>query len=164
MRVLGFVGSGSRYTLPSKTHYAMVGLRKAKWSNAQTVLFFVNLGVQDRERWEAVRQQRPVTAVAKPNPMVHSDWEWCVRLQSLLPTVCGDDPASFLSELLIDADVGAVRQGGILRAVWRGVASFAPQSPGGSWIVRAGGGPDAFEEVLDAVRDYGLPAIKAHLR
>src|SRR5439155_1336209 len=40
LRELGFKGSGQRFTLPSETHWALLGLQKFTWSDRDRVDFY----------------------------------------------------------------------------------------------------------------------------
>ena len=123
LRELGFKGSGQAYTLPSDTHWAIMGFQKSKWSDAESLEFTANVTVAERAKWEEERQARPYLP-AKPSPNTHyGDYIWQERIGTLRPT--GGDQ-------------------------W--------------WRVRAGMKTDALAaDVVAAVRDYALPAMRAEL-
>jgi Domain of unknown function (DUF4304) len=48
---MGFKGSGQSFTLPSKTHWVLLGFQKSMTSNAKAVRFTVNLTAASKQAW-----------------------------------------------------------------------------------------------------------------
>jgi len=59
LRALGFRGSGRRYSLPSETHWALLGFQTSKWSTAKSVEFTVNVTVIAHDAWKRWRELAP---------------------------------------------------------------------------------------------------------
>jgi len=59
LRALGFKGSGQSYTLPSDTHWALLGFQRSKWSNSTKVEFIMNLSVVSKAVWDEARVEFP---------------------------------------------------------------------------------------------------------
>jgi uncharacterized protein DUF4304 len=52
LRDLGLKGSGQEFSLPSSTHWALLGFQRDKWSNRASVRFTVNVVVVARDVWD----------------------------------------------------------------------------------------------------------------
>lgn len=52
LRALGLKGSGQEFSLPSPTHWALLGFQRDKWSNRSSVRFTVNVVVVRRDVWD----------------------------------------------------------------------------------------------------------------
>jgi Domain of unknown function (DUF4304) len=59
LRELGFRGSSRHYSLPSETHWALLGFQTSKWSTAKSVEFTVNVTVVARDAWLRWRELEP---------------------------------------------------------------------------------------------------------
>lgn len=59
MRSLGLVGSGGRYSIKSRTHWALVGFQKSAYSDRQEIRFTVNLLAVSRAAWDNLRLEKP---------------------------------------------------------------------------------------------------------
>ena len=59
LRMLGFKGSGQRFTLPSETHWALLGFQRSAWGDSNEGRFTINLTVVSKDAWEASRADRP---------------------------------------------------------------------------------------------------------
>jgi hypothetical protein len=81
---LGVRGSGQSFSIPSETHWALIGFQKSASSNAQNVRFTVNLTVVSREEWAEVFAKHPSFG-AKPKPNVRGLGGWNERIGALLP-------------------------------------------------------------------------------
>ena len=84
LRRLGLKGSGQSYTLPSETHWALIGFQKFTWSNAGRVEFTINLTVARKDEWAAAYQATPHIGV-RPSPGISGGPSWWARIGSLLP-------------------------------------------------------------------------------
>ena len=85
LRELGFKGSGQSFTLPSVTHWALLGFQKSAWGDAREVQFTVNLTVVGKRAWEDARAERPYLG-ARPAPNTGYGFPtWGERIGLLLP-------------------------------------------------------------------------------
>ncbi len=84
LRSAGMRGSGGSFSLPSDTHYALLGFQKSQFSDASDVRFTVNVKVVAKETWERMRESRPYFP-AKPAPNTgYGTFEWHHRIGNLL--------------------------------------------------------------------------------
>lgn len=89
LRALGFTGSGTTFTLPSETHFAMIGLQKSQFSDRRALTFTANVTVVRRDVWAALRASKPrFPARPAPNTFYGND-VWQTRIGTLLPS--GED-------------------------------------------------------------------------
>ena len=123
LRRLGFKGSGQRYELPSKTHWAVVGFQRSTSSDAKHVKFTINATVVSREEWERASNEQPWLG-KRPSANARSSVGWEARIGGVMPNTGGDH--------------------------WWSV------TPGSVTEPVAG-------EVVGAVRDYLLPAMRARM-
>jgi hypothetical protein len=85
LRADGLKGSGGTYSLPSTTHWVLLGFQRSTSSDASAVKFTVNCKVVDRQVWEQMRQAVYYLS-EKPSPNVGSgSFEWDKRLGVLMP-------------------------------------------------------------------------------
>jgi len=105
MAALGFIGSGTTFTMPSDTHFAVIGLQKSQFSDRRSLKFTANVTVVPKDVWAALRASKPHLP-ARPAPNTFYGTEvWQRRIGKLLPT--GEDKWwSITSDA--DADVAAV--------------------------------------------------------
>ena len=85
LRATGLRGSGQPYSLPSDSHFAVLGFQKSQFSDANAVEFTINVKVVPKEVWATVRTERPHFP-AKPSPNTgYGSFEWHQRIGQLLP-------------------------------------------------------------------------------
>jgi Domain of unknown function (DUF4304) len=90
-RELGFVGSSGRYSLPSETSWALLGLLGAKWNTQSEVQFTINLLVAGKAIWAEARSstewlpERPAWNVNEYAVFPFQRPEVTTRLAHLLP-------------------------------------------------------------------------------
>src|ERR1700738_4635168 len=85
LRSAGLRGSSPSFSIPSKTHFALLGFQKSQFSHAGDVKFTLNLKVVSKDAWEAMRATRPYFP-AKPAPNTgYGTFEWHKRIGELLP-------------------------------------------------------------------------------
>ncbi len=85
LRAAGLRGSGRSYSLPSDSHFALLGFQKSQFSDADCVKFTVNVKVVPKAAWAARRAERPHFPV-KPSPNTgYGTFEWHQRIGALLP-------------------------------------------------------------------------------
>jgi len=91
LRQLGLRGSGQTFSLPSKTHWALVGFQKSDWSDSRQLRFTINLTVVSHDAWEAARSRFPEIG---DHPVANGDYAlpirpmpgyWHIRIGRLLP-------------------------------------------------------------------------------
>jgi hypothetical protein len=81
---LGFKRSGQAFTMPSETHFVMLGLQKSTSSSADLVRFTINVSVISRQIWAQVREKRShLPATPSPNTF-YGDFAWQERIGTLL--------------------------------------------------------------------------------
>ena len=122
LRRLGLKGSGDRYTVPSDTHWAVIGFQKFRWSDADCVEFTVNLIVATKEEWASAYELRPYIG-KKPAANTLTGVGW-----------------------------------------WDRIGSVMPRRGKGTWTVPSTGSTEHVAgEVVAAIRDYALPAMRARM-
>jgi Domain of unknown function (DUF4304) len=84
LRSAGLRGSGQAFSLPSTSHFALLGLQKSVYSDSAELRFTINLKVISKQAWERRRKERP-DFPAKPSPNIGYGGEWDERIGRLLP-------------------------------------------------------------------------------
>jgi hypothetical protein len=85
LRSRGLRGSGSRYTIPSDTHWALLGFQSSSYNTGDRVKFTVNCMVVRRDLWAAAVTEKPWIG-EKPKANVGAGiGEWWERLGRLMP-------------------------------------------------------------------------------
>ena len=85
LRAAGLRGSGQSFTLPSDSHFAILGFQKSQFGDASAVKFTINVKVVPKAVWANVRAERPHFP-AKPSPNTgYGTFEWHQRIGKLLP-------------------------------------------------------------------------------
>lgn len=85
LRNAGMRGTGGSFSLPSDTHFALLGFQKSQFSDASCVKFTVNIKVVERPVWDRMRGDRP-RLPTKPAPNTgYGNFEWHQRIGKLLP-------------------------------------------------------------------------------
>ena len=84
LRQLGLKGSGQSYTVPSDTHWGVIGFQKFTWSSADCVEFTINLIVASKDEWAEAYESRPYIG-QRPKPNVLAAVGWCTRIGGLFP-------------------------------------------------------------------------------
>ena len=109
LRDLGFKGSGQAFTMPSETHFVMLGLQKSTSSSADLVRFTINVSVISRQIWAQVREERShLPATPSPNTF-YGDFAWQERIGTLLDgtdrwwTIRTEKDARSVAEAVLDA-------------------------------------------------------------
>ncbi|CAM5282641.1 hypothetical protein LSHI6S_00350 [Leifsonia shinshuensis] len=69
-RKRGFSGSAGRYSLNSKTHWALLGFQKSAYSDRDSIKFTINVMVVLRSDWDQFRALSPASP-ARPSPSAH---------------------------------------------------------------------------------------------
>jgi hypothetical protein len=85
LRALGFKGSGQRFTLPSESHWAILGFQRSAWGDSKKGQFTINLTVVSKEAWEASRTERPYRGAAPQPNAFEGVPAWEERIGSLIP-------------------------------------------------------------------------------
>ena len=86
LRALGFLGSGSKYLLPSPEWWQIVAFQKDRHSDPEHVRFTVNLTIANKAAWSADREYEPSLPVSPSgNTTYYFDTERLIRLGELLP-------------------------------------------------------------------------------
>jgi len=70
LREAGLVGSSGRFSLPSDSHWALVGFQKSAFSDRNEVRFTINLVAVKKADWDQLRLERPYLA-KRPQPTFH---------------------------------------------------------------------------------------------
>jgi hypothetical protein len=85
LRDRGFKGSGANYSLPSDTHWALIGFQGRSDNSSERVRFTVNLKVVAKAAWQSTFEQKPYIG-AKPTANIGSAGdEWWERIGLLMP-------------------------------------------------------------------------------
>lgn len=84
LRAHGLKGSGQSFALPSASHWALIGIQKSTYSNAEQIKFTINLYVVSRSVWTKERELR---SYFPPKPTANVSWQvgWSMRIGTLLP-------------------------------------------------------------------------------
>jgi Domain of unknown function (DUF4304) len=85
LRSAGLRGSSPSFSIPSMTHFALLGFQKSQSSHADDVKFTFNLKVVSKDAWHGMRATHPYFP-AKPAPNTrYGTFEWNKRIGDLLP-------------------------------------------------------------------------------
>ena len=90
LREEGFHGSGQVFTLPSDSHYALLGFQRRRVSDRQRVLFTVNVSAVDREAWATAVAEKPALGDRPNANTFYGAWAEQARIGQLLPGPEGD--------------------------------------------------------------------------
>jgi Domain of unknown function (DUF4304) len=85
LRTLGFKGSGQRFTLPSESHWALLGFQRSAWGDSNEGSFTINLTVVSKAEWEASRSDRPYRRAAPQANAYEGVPTWEERIGMLMP-------------------------------------------------------------------------------
>lgn len=85
LRALGLKGSGQRFTLPSETHWALLGFQRSAWGDSNEGQFTINLTVVSKDDWEASRADRPHRAAIPSANTFEGAPAWQKRIGMLMP-------------------------------------------------------------------------------
>lgn len=103
LREMGFRGSGQNFSLPSDSHWALLGFQKSQWSSEDKIAFTVNMTVVARDEWVAILAEYPELgerpgANWSPAPIFARVWQsgyWHSRIGMVMPgegDKCGTSP------------------------------------------------------------------------
>ena len=87
LRGQGLKGSGQNFSVPSDSHWVLIGFQKSIFSDSRELKFTINLYVVNKQEWEDVRSERSYYP-AKPTPTTRWGIGWSRRIGSLLPERC----------------------------------------------------------------------------
>jgi len=134
LRELGLRGSGRQYSLPSETHWALIGLQTSKWSTAKSVEFTVNVTVVARDAWLRWRELEPYN---DERPLANVSYG---------PVPRGMDPA-------LGATYWHERLGQLM-----------PEHRDRWWELQAGrDSTSVARDVATAIRDHALPEVRKRI-
>jgi hypothetical protein len=85
LREMGFVGSGQTYTLPSDSHWVLLGFQKLRASNAAKVRFTVNVTAASRRAWDELRASLDYLPERPSANTAYGPAIWRRRIGMLLP-------------------------------------------------------------------------------
>jgi hypothetical protein len=71
--------------LPSETHWVLLGFQKSRASNAELVLFTVNVTAVSKRAWIEARSERSYVPEQPSANMMYGPWAWQQRIGHLLP-------------------------------------------------------------------------------
>ena len=106
LREVGFRGSGTTFTWPTKDAWVMIGLQKSSGNTRDAVKFTANVSVTTKAEWAKKRVDQSYLG-EKPSPNV-LPWGWGMRIGQLMPVHAdywwvlrtGDDWTMTAQELL----------------------------------------------------------------
>ncbi len=103
----GFRGSGQVFTLPSESHFVLLGFLRRRVSDRQRVLFTVNVSAIDRDAWMTATAEKPALGERPDANTFYGTWAEQSRIGRLLPGAEGDKwwevtPAASLDPLADD--------------------------------------------------------------
>jgi hypothetical protein len=85
LRQMGFKGSGQSFTLPSETHWVLLGFQKSMASNAKAVRFTVNETAASKRAWLEARSVRSYLPERPSANISYGAFAWQRRIGRLLP-------------------------------------------------------------------------------
>ena len=108
LRQLGFRGSRQNYSLPSASHFAMLGFQKSAFSTAERVRFTVNVLLVSQSEWAERRRHDPSFFPVRPTATTWHAVGNGGRIGYLTPEQedtwwelgAGDDPEPVATEVL----------------------------------------------------------------
>ncbi len=84
LRQMGFKGSGQSFTLPSETHWVLLGFQKSRASNAKDVRFTVNVTAVSKRAWVEARSERSYLPERPSANSRYGPFAWQLRIGHLL--------------------------------------------------------------------------------
>jgi hypothetical protein len=110
LRQEGMMGSGREYSIPSDSHWLLLGFQGSTANTSLRMRFTVNCKVVRKDVWKAASEERPSRG-SRPKPNVHAGtFEWMIRIGQLMPNaedkwwwVQADDPTDEVALEVIDA-------------------------------------------------------------
>jgi hypothetical protein len=142
LRSSGLQGSGTSYVLPDQDWWGQVGFQKSRSSDKSVVKFTVNLSTTLKAEWDQIRREHSYLKDTPPEGVTKSDWDAKLLEQSFFPAKPWPNTAPFMRLGHLIPDVRSDR--------W--------------WYVAAGGQDLVMDEVVDAVKQYGIPALQNRMR
>lgn len=84
LRTLGFTGSGQRFSIPSETYWALMGIQRSVSSDRKKLKFTLNFFVVSREEWENAKND---VSYLSRTPSANTQWPvgWHQRIGSVMP-------------------------------------------------------------------------------
>jgi Domain of unknown function (DUF4304) len=87
LRRMGFKGSGQSFTLPSESHWVLVGFQKSTYSNADAVRFTINVTVVSKRRWREAQGEHSYLSDRPSANISYGGFAWQRRIGQLVPDV-----------------------------------------------------------------------------
>jgi Domain of unknown function (DUF4304) len=84
---MGFKGSGQSFTLPSESHWVLVGFQKSTYSNADAVRFTINVTVVSKRRWRKAQGEHSYLSDRPSANISYGGFAWQRRIGQLVPDV-----------------------------------------------------------------------------
>jgi hypothetical protein len=165
LRKLGFRGSGNTYRLLDSEHDASLRFVSRKWSTRHLKLFRVELTVQ---HWSAMATWRLAADEARKHelrvPLSESVY-WHQYLESLVPGATRPGWHELANMSKDDARLAALRERELRTKPWWELGEGTRIVPWDGWWDLPAGGPvqPLASAVLDAINEYGLPALRYQL-
>lgn len=85
LRRMGFKGSGQSFTLPSETHWVLLGFQKSTTSSAKAVRFTVNVTAVSKRAWIEARSEHSYLGERPSANISYGDFAWQRRIGQLIP-------------------------------------------------------------------------------
>ena len=85
LRENGLKGSGQEYSIKSDDYWALIGLQKSMYSDAQGLKFTINIYVVSKQQWDDGRERYSYFP-KKPSPNTKWQLGWSERIGMLMPS------------------------------------------------------------------------------
>ena len=140
LRAEGLRGSGNSYVLPDDEWWAQLAFQKSKYSNRELVKFKVTFGAVRKADWDAIRREHSYVKDTPPAGVSQMEWDAERLAQSYYPKKPASGGLMSLGHLIPD----------IRADHWWSIGATEPEQ--------------VMAAVLEAVKQYGTPALQNRIR
>jgi hypothetical protein len=110
LRAQGLKGSGMEYSVPSASHWILLGFQGSTANTSGRMKFTVNCKVVRKDVWSAAEEERPFIGLRPKANVGAGSFEWTERIGRLMPAgedkwwwLKADDPPDVLGREVLDA-------------------------------------------------------------
>jgi hypothetical protein len=140
LRAEGLRGSGNSYVLPDDKWWAQLAFQKSKYSNRDVVKFKVTLGAVRKADWDAIRREHSYVKDTPPPGLSQMERDAERLAQSYYPKKPASGGIMSLGHLIPDVRADH----------WWSIGATEPER--------------MMAAVLEAVKQYGIPALQNRIR
>ena len=138
LRAEGMQGSGNRYLLCDDEWWAQVGFQKSRYSRSDAIKVTVNLSLIRKSDWTENRREHSYLKDTPPAGELQADWDVKRLEESFYPVKPSPNEFPFKRIGHLIPHIGSDH--------W--------------WLLTSEDGLQVMTEIVEAVRIYGLPALR----